>query len=133
MSKTRLEKIDSIDEEIARLRRRQTLLKQEHNKQARKDRTYRLCRRGGIVEKLLPDIARITDEQFDIFIGKVLLTPHTARILAGLAPPLPDPGDEPDGNGSGAPDESASDAKPTVAVNNSGADTNGVVENGDRA
>ena len=85
MSKTRLERIDGIKEEIEQLKNRQKLLQQQHNAQERKARTHRLCRRGGIVEKLLPGIITLTDEQFDTFVEKTLLTGYAERILKGLA------------------------------------------------
>ena len=112
MAKTRVEKIDGIDEEIARLRKRQTLLRQQQNRQDRKDRTHRLCRRGGLVEKFLPDLARLTDEQFDTFVEKVLLTSHTRRVLAELAPPLPEPTAEPECGTGDTQDGSAAEQKP---------------------
>ena len=90
MTKTRQERIGGIDDEIARLRKRQALLRQQQSKQERKERTHRLCKRGGIVEKLLPDMARLTDGQFEVFVEKVLLTPQAAKVLSGLAPPLPE-------------------------------------------
>jgi hypothetical protein len=85
MSKTRLERIGSIQEEIEQLKTRQKLLQQQHNAQERKARNHRLCRRGGIVEKLLPGIISLTDEQFDAFVEKTLLTGYAERIIKGLA------------------------------------------------
>ena len=132
MIKSKLEKIDSIEEEIAQLRNRQKLLKQQHNKQERKERTHRLCRRGGLVEKLLPDLARITDEQFDIFVDKVLLTPHTERILKGLVPPPPESVSEPDVDVSSAQDGEAVAPKPAGAAHNGGTGGNANKNNGSR-
>ena len=45
---------------------------------------HRLCKRGGIVEKPLPDLINLTDEQFDAFVEKTLLSGHAERILKGL-------------------------------------------------
>jgi len=84
MSKTRLEKIDGIKEEIEQLKIRQKLLLQQHNAHERKARNHRLCRRGGIVEKLLPDLIALTDEQFDTFVEKALLTGYAEKIIKGL-------------------------------------------------
>jgi hypothetical protein len=100
MTKNKLERINEIDEEIVKLKKRQRKLQQQHNAQERKERNHRLCRRHGHIEKFLPDLARLTDEQFDTFIEKVLLTPHTERILKGLAPPLPEPVNEPNDDSS---------------------------------
>ena len=116
MAKTRVEKIDGIDEEIARLRKRQTLLRQQQNRQDRKDRAHRLCRRGGLVEKFLPDLARLTDEQFDTFVEKVLLTSHTRRVLAELAPPLPEPTAEQKPVDTAAQPNTSPAPKPTVTA-----------------
>ena len=85
MSKSRLERIDGIKEEIEQLKTRQKLLQQQHNAQERKARTHRLCRRGGIVEKLLPGTISLTDDQFDTFVEKTLLTGYAEKILKGLA------------------------------------------------
>ena len=85
MSKSRLERIDGIKEEIEQLKTRQRLLQQQHNAQERKARTHRLCRRGGLVEKLLPGTISLPDEQFDTFVEKTLLTGYAEKILRGLA------------------------------------------------
>jgi uncharacterized protein YeaC (DUF1315 family) len=100
MRKTTAERI-----EIQKVKKEQTqnalkLLLQQQRKEERKARTHRFCVRGAIVEKLLPDLARLTEEQFDTFVQKVLLTPHTNRILAGFVPPPPEPTDEPKGDNS---------------------------------
>ena len=86
MSKTRLEKIDGIKDEIEQLKARQKLLLQQQNEHERKTRTHRLCRRGGIVEKLLPDLIELTDEQFDTFVEKTLLSGYADKILRGFVP-----------------------------------------------
>ena len=84
MPKTRLEKIEGIKDEIDQLKNRQRLLLQQHNVQERKARVHRLCRRGGIVEKLLPDLIVLTDEQFDTFVEKTLLSGYAEKILKKL-------------------------------------------------
>jgi hypothetical protein len=85
MSKTRLEKIAGIEEEIEHLKTRQKQLKQEYNAQERKARNHRLCKRGGIVEKHLPELITLTDDQFNVFVEKALLTGYVEKILKGLA------------------------------------------------
>ena len=84
MTKTKLEKIESIKEEINQLKERQKLLRQQHNAQERKDRTKRLCKRGGLLESMLPDTIPLSDEQFKTFMEKTMLTDFTRRILDGL-------------------------------------------------
>jgi len=84
MTKTKLEKIESIKEEINQLKERQKLLRQQHNAQERKDRTKRLCKRGGLLESMLPDTIPLSDEQFKTFMEKTMLTDFSRRILDGL-------------------------------------------------
>ena len=84
MAKTKMERIASIDEEITQLKNRQKLLQQQYNVQERKERTHRLCKRGGLWESLLPDTITLTDEQFKVFIEKTLLTSFAQKILGEL-------------------------------------------------
>ena len=84
MAQTKLEKINNIEEEITRLKDRQKLLKQQHNKQERKDRTHRLCRRGGLWESLVPDTISLTDEQFQTFLEKTIMTKYARDVLSNL-------------------------------------------------
>ena len=86
--KTTTEKRVSVEEQIKQLEKQRNTLLQKEKAEERKMRTHRLCKRGGIVEKLLPDLVTLTDTQFDIFVEKVLLTAHTKRILKELATPL---------------------------------------------
>jgi len=100
MRKTTAERIEIQKERKEQMQNEIKRLLQQQRKEERKARTHRFCIRGAIVEKLLPDLARLTEEQFDTFVQKVLLTPHTSRILAGLVPPPPEPADEPEGDNS---------------------------------
>ena len=43
---------------------------QEQKEQEHKDRTSRLCKRMGFIEKLLPDTIPLTEEQFKIFVDQ---------------------------------------------------------------
>jgi len=86
----------TIDERIeaAKLKKQQAedrikKLLQAQRKQDRKDRTHRLCERGGKLESLLPELAKLSNEHFQIFVDKCLLTPHTRRVLTELVPPDP--------------------------------------------
>jgi len=85
--RTTAEKRISVEEQIKQLEKQRSTLLEKEKEEGRKARTHRLCKRGGIVEKLLPDLATLTDTQFDLFVEKVLLTPHTKRILKELVPP----------------------------------------------
>lgn len=57
---------------------------QAQKAQERKDRTKRLCKRMGLFESLLPESISLTDEQFQIFLEKTVLTEQSRRILDGL-------------------------------------------------
>jgi len=84
MAKTKLEKIANLEDEIKKLKDEQKLLQQQHNEQERKLRTKRLCKRAGYLEKILPDTITLTDEQFDLFLDKTLLTDFTRKMLANI-------------------------------------------------
>ena len=84
MSKTRVEKIAGIEEEIRQLENRRRQLVQEQKTQERKDRTKRLCRRMGLFESLVPDTIPLTEEQFKVFLEKTVAAEHSRRILAEL-------------------------------------------------
>ena len=57
---------------------------QEQEEQERKDRTNRLCKHMGFIEKLLPDTIPLTEEQFKTFVEQTIATDHSRRILNGL-------------------------------------------------
>lgn len=84
MSNYKLERIANIEEEIEQLRKRQKELKQEHVKKERKDRTHRLCKRGGFFESLVPDTIPLTEEQYQTFLEKTVATEYARRILNEL-------------------------------------------------
>ena len=74
----------SIEEEIKQLDNKKKRLIQEQKEQERKDRTNRLCKRMGFIEKLLPDTIPLTEEQFKTFVEQTIATDHARRILDGL-------------------------------------------------
>jgi len=84
MSKTRLEKIDGIKEEIEQLKARQRQLLKQHNEKERKDRAHRFCRRMGLFESLLSDAAALNDEQFKAFLEKTVANDFGRKALANL-------------------------------------------------
>ena len=82
--KTKLEKISSIEEQIAQLERQKKQLNQQHKEQERKDRTKRLCKRAGLLESILPDTLKLTDEQFKTFLEKTTGNEYGRRTLANI-------------------------------------------------
>jgi len=85
------------EEQIKQLQNECKLLIQKERKERDKARTKRLCQRGGAVEKLLPELSVFTDEQFDIFIKKIILSEQTKRVIAQIAAVIPEPPVEPQG------------------------------------
>lgn len=83
MSK-RLEKISKIDEQIAKLENQRKLEAQKEREEERKAKNKRHCKRGTVMEKALPDIIAITDEQFNTFVERALATKHSKSVLAEL-------------------------------------------------
>jgi hypothetical protein len=84
MAKTRIEKIAGIDEEIVQLLAQKKNLLQEQKEVERKERTNRLCKRAGHLESLLPDTIRLTNERFNEFLSKTVVTDFAKRILRDL-------------------------------------------------
>ena len=81
MAKTRLEKIAELEEQIAQIKNRQKQERQKLNKEERNARTRRLCSRHGLLEKMLPEIVTITDEQFQAFLEKAVTNQYGRDIL----------------------------------------------------
>jgi len=84
MPKTTAEKIASKREQIQQLQNEEKQLIQKQKEQDRKDRTKRLCQRHGLLEKFMPDLATVTDEQFETFIRKGINTTYGQKILAEI-------------------------------------------------
>jgi len=115
MSKTRLEKIADYDEKIAQIKNLQKQERQKYNKEERAARTRRLCSRHGLLEKMLPEIINITDEQYQAFLEKAVTNNYGRDILNKIiaqtasATPPPSAGSAAQGNATPA-------AKPTATA-----------------
>ena len=72
MAKTKTEKITDIQERITQLENQKKKLVQEQKDADRRARTKRLCKRHGLLESMLPEIAGITDEQYKSLIEKAV-------------------------------------------------------------
>ena len=86
MSRTTVEKIDSIQAQIQQLENERKRLLQQQKEQERKDRTKRLIERGVILESLVPGAAAFTNEQIKVFLEKTVGSDSARKILAGMAP-----------------------------------------------
>jgi len=131
MSKTRLEKIADYDEKIAQIRNLQKQERQKHNKEERAARTRRLCSRHGLLEKMLPEIITVTDEQYQIFLEKAVTNNYGRDILkkiitqtAATAPPQ--------AAGSAAHGKTTPTAKPTATAQKNDTDGGEDESNGAR-
>ena len=91
MRKTLSEKIAESQARKQQIENQIKRLQQQQKSEERKARTHRLCKRGGIIEKLLPELATFTDEQFDIFLKKVMLTDYTKRTITDITALTPTP------------------------------------------
>lgn len=84
MRKTLKQKIDESLLEIQEAQKRHDLLMEQYTAQEEKARTHRLCKRGGYVEKYLPELITLTDKQFYTYVEKAMLSNFSRRILAEL-------------------------------------------------
>ena len=84
MAKTILEKIADIEEAVRQLENQRKQLVQQHKEQERKERTHRLCKRGGLLESLVPGTVKLTDEQFKNFLERTISSEYARKILSGL-------------------------------------------------
>ena len=110
-------KLDDVRERIEELKKEEKKLVQEQSKEEQKQRTHRLCKRGGEVEKLLPDLKTLSEEQFYLFVEKTLLTDSTKRILADIVAGRLKPTPAPQG-GTPKQDGETAAPKPTVTAEN---------------
>jgi hypothetical protein len=79
--KNTAEKIANVQERKQQLENEIKKLLRQEREEERKARTHRICKRGGLLEKLLPDTAALTDEHFSAFLEKVMLSESTRRTL----------------------------------------------------
>ena len=119
MAKTKIDKIASIDEEMKQLAAQRTKLIQAHREQERKDRTKRLCARHGLLEKMLPEIITVTDEQFQAFLERAVTNSYGREILKKIIA-QDSTATAPQGAGTAAQGKTAPAAKPPQTAQESG-------------
>jgi hypothetical protein len=66
-------KIENVQAEIPQLKNKEKLLMQKHKAEERKARTHRFCKRHGYLESKIPELAKMTDEQFYTYVENKLL------------------------------------------------------------
>ena len=84
MAKTLSERIEQQKTEIQQHENELKRLMRQQKEEERKARTRRICQRGGLLEKLLPDTMTLTEEQIRVFFEKTLLTPFARRALSDI-------------------------------------------------
>jgi hypothetical protein len=84
MGQSTTQRIESIQTQIQELEKQQKQLLQRQKKSERKARTHRICKRGGEIEKNLPGIETLTEEEFRAFANITFLTPFSKGKLAGM-------------------------------------------------
>ena len=90
--KTLDEQIELAQKELKEREARIKMLLGRQRSKADSDRTHRLCKRGGLMEKLMPELITLTDKQIDIFIEKCLLTDYTRKVINELSAQNESPG-----------------------------------------
>ena len=88
--KTLEQKIAQAQAEIEQRENRLKELKKMQTDKERKERTHRLCKRGAVLEKYLPDSIPLTDEQFQAFVEEAAANDFGRRKLAYIISQGPD-------------------------------------------
>jgi len=78
MANAKLKRIEGIKEKIQQLENLQKEILQEYKEDLKKERTHRICKRGGMVEKFMPESVEFTDDQMK-WLLEILLTSGFAK------------------------------------------------------
>jgi butyrate kinase len=84
MTKTKLDRATELEEQIQQMQNRRKLLLQQHKEDERKKRTHRICKRGALLENILPETLTLTDEQIKELLETTLLTKFTRDKLIAI-------------------------------------------------
>ena len=87
MGKTKVERIASIEDQIAQLENQRRQLVQKHKEDERKARTRRLIQRGALLESFISDPAEYTVEQIKTFLKEILDTEFARKALRRIKHP----------------------------------------------
>ena len=78
------EKINAMQEERREFLKRERELRKQYKEQERKERTHRLCTRGGMLETFLSDPLGITDEEVEHILKTALGHPEVKSRLKNV-------------------------------------------------
>jgi len=81
MAKTKREQAEELEQKIGVMANKKKLLLQAAKEEEKKNRTHRLCKRGGLLESLLPETLELNDNQFRNFLEMTMLTDYTRSRL----------------------------------------------------
>jgi len=79
LSKIR-EQITKAEANIEKWQNRRNDLLQKFKDEESRARTHRLCKRGGLIEHLVPNVLNLSDEQFKSYLELTLLTEYSNRM-----------------------------------------------------
>ena len=82
--KTTAEKIEAAKVEKQQAEALIKKLIREQRAEERKARNHRICKRGGLIESLLPDVIGLSDERFKAFLTKTAANDFGKKTLATL-------------------------------------------------
>ena len=88
------ERLEQVNKDLEKLKKEKDGILKEQSQEREKVRLNRIYQRGEAVENQLPALKEITEEQFKLFLEKVVLTPHSRTALADIVsgkikPPTP--------------------------------------------
>jgi len=113
--KTLQQKIDESLSIMEKHQKAHDLLMAQFNEREEKDRVHRFCKRGGHVEKYIPELKTLTDKQFYSYVEKVMLTDDARLILMEISEEVEAP-DESKKDDTTGQDSGATATKPVEAT-----------------
>ena len=108
---------ERIDESLSIMEKHQKahdLLMAQFNEREEKDRVHRCCKRGGYVEKYIPELKTLSDKQFYSYVEKVMMTDDARLILMEISEEIERP-DEPKKDDTTGQDSGTAAHKPAEA------------------
>ena len=82
--KSTAERIEAMKTEKAQVEAEIKRLQNLHKAEERKKRNHRICKRGGLIESLLPETIGLSDERFNDFIKRTTANDYGRKTLATL-------------------------------------------------
>jgi hypothetical protein len=109
------DRIASIEEEMRQLENRKKEYLKKEKEAEHKARNHRVCKRGGYIESVVPALKDFSDEQFESFIKRTLLTDYATREMNKIKPPIAEPEAAETAESTGQNSGDVTNAPPTAA------------------